>query len=151
MAQLQRVDGQVELKCHADMNFDLWANKINLFLIICPDKIKNMHVEGQWNKAGSVITTYYAINRVNMSLKARVLEIDEKNKLVRYKYFDGLITEKYYKTLQSKLQVIPKGNGCIVKWSIEYEKINEDSPDANVYIDFLIAIAKDGDAYLCKA
>ena len=65
MAQLQRVDGQVELKCHADMNFDLWANKINLFLIICPDKIKNMHVEGQWNKAGSVITTYYAISKYN--------------------------------------------------------------------------------------
>ncbi|KMS99107.1 hypothetical protein BVRB_2g047890 [Beta vulgaris subsp. vulgaris] len=78
-------------------------------------------------------------------------EIDEKNMSVRYSYHDGFIMDNYYKSLTSKLQAIPKDKGCIVKWSFEYEKINDDAPDANVHIDFLLAISKDMDAHLCRA
>ncbi|KAL2943850.1 Kirola [Bienertia sinuspersici] len=70
-------------------------------------------------------------------------EIDEENKFVRYSYNDGLILKNFYKTLSSKIQVASKGEGCIVKWSFEYEKKNEDVPDPKLYIDFLLGVAKD--------
>ncbi|KAL2926705.1 MLP-like protein 34 [Bienertia sinuspersici] len=56
--------------------------------------------------------------------------------------------KKYYNTFNSKIQVVVNNvnDGCIVKWSFEYEKMNENAPQPKMYIDFLLATAKDIDA-----
>ncbi|XP_057249091.1 kirola [Beta vulgaris subsp. vulgaris] len=154
MAKLHRVEGQIELKCEADKYFDVWAHKMYLIQNMCPDKVqKPVLLEGAWNKVGALVSGNYVINEIGekATLKARMNEIDEKGMSVRYSYHDGFIMEKYYKSLTSKVQAIPKGKGCIVKWSFEYEKMKEDAPDANVYVDFMLAMSKDMCAYLCKA
>ncbi|CAO2814427.1 unnamed protein product [Amaranthus hypochondriacus] len=155
MAQFHRAQGEVELKCDADKFFDLWAHKIYHVAKICPDKIqKTVLNEGEWNKVGALITGYYVINETgeSSSLKSRVKEIDEKKRYTRYTYHEGLIMENYYNSFEAKMEVTKNGNannGCIVKWSFEYEKKNKDAPDANVYIHFMLSMAKDVDAHLC--
>ncbi|KMS99105.1 hypothetical protein BVRB_2g047870 [Beta vulgaris subsp. vulgaris] len=154
MAKLQRVEGEIELKCQADKYFDVWAQKIYTVKKMCPDKVQKIVLnEGDWNKVGGVVDVCYAINKVgeNASLKARMNEIDEKAMSIRYSYHDGFVMEKYYKSFTSKVQAIPKGKGCTVKWSFEYEKIQEEAPDANVYVDFMLDMSKDMDAHLCAA
>ena len=61
--------------------------------------------------------------------------------------------ENYYKSFEAKMEVTKNGNGngCIVEWSFEDEKKNKDAPDANVYIHFMLAMAKAVDAHLCMA
>ncbi|XP_057525988.1 kirola-like [Amaranthus tricolor] len=154
MAQLYRLQGQIELKCEADKFFDVWAHKIYLVQKICPDKVqKTVLNKGEWHKPGAELTGYYVINDVgeSASIKTRVDEIDEKNRCVVHSYHEGYIMEKLYRSFTSKMQVTPKGKGCVITWSYEYEKMIEDAPDANLYLHFNFAMATDVDAYLCKA
>ncbi|KAK9706941.1 hypothetical protein RND81_07G162500 [Saponaria officinalis] len=82
----------------------------------------------------------------------KVAEVSEKNKWVRYEYLDGQVLRNYYSELKSKFEVIPNGEeGCLVKWSLEYEKKSEDAPNADIYVHFMLGVAKDMDAHLCSA
>uniref|UniRef100_A0A803LBS8 Bet v I/Major latex protein domain-containing protein n=2 Tax=Chenopodium quinoa TaxID=63459 RepID=A0A803LBS8_CHEQI len=153
MSQLQRVEGEVELKCDADKFFDVWARKLYLAHGMSPEKVPKMElIEGEWHKVGAVMVGHYYISNIGERafLKTRVEELDEENKLVRYSYHDGQILKSFYKTLKSMIQITPKGEGCIVKWSCEYEKMNEDVPEPNAYLDFMLDVAKDIDGFLCK-
>lgn len=71
--------------------------------------------------------------------------------LIIYSLFDGEVSESY-KSLKGILQVIDKGDGGVVKWTFEYEKLKEDitaaSPDS--YLDFAVKVTKDIDAHLVK-
>ncbi|XP_021735395.1 MLP-like protein 34 [Chenopodium quinoa] len=85
MAQLRSVEGQVELKCHADNFFDVWAGKAHLISKISPNKIAKVElVEGEWNKVGAVISWTYLIDDNGetslISAKTRVEELNFKNR-----------------------------------------------------------------------
>ncbi|XP_021735424.1 MLP-like protein 34 [Chenopodium quinoa] len=154
MAQLHRNEGQIELNCEAEKFFDIWAHKMYLISNMSPNKIqKSVLNEGEWDKVGAVITGSYVINETGerATLKARIDEIDEKNRTVKYSYHDGFIMEKYYKSFTATMQATPKsGNkGCIITWCFEYEKMNDDAPNANMYLDFMLSMANDMDAHLC--
>ncbi|XP_039065395.1 MLP-like protein 165 [Hibiscus syriacus] len=49
---------------------------------------------------------------------------------------------------QTELCVTPKGEGSLVKWTVEYEKQNDDVPKPVKYRDFYTNRSKDVDAYL---
>lgn len=154
MAKIVRVEGQKELKCQADKFFDIWARKPYLVPKMCPDKMLSIElIEGDWGKVGAVKNWNYVINDVgeHANVKTRVEELDEEKRLVKYSHHDGLILKKYNNTLISKVQATPQEEGCIVKWSFEYEKMNEAAPEATVFVDFMLAMAKDIDACLCRA
>ena len=76
--------------------------------------------------------------------------IDEENKSVTYKVMDGEIA-KNYKVFKTTLQVTPKVNGSSLKWSIEYEKANEEVPTPIKYTDFMSAMTKAVEAYHVNA
>ena len=76
--------------------------------------------------------------------------IDEENKSISYKTIDGEIA-KHYTFFQSILQVTPKGNGSLVKWTIEYEKANEEVPTPDKYFDFAVNLSKAVESYLVNA
>uniref|UniRef100_A0A803NEL5 Bet v I/Major latex protein domain-containing protein n=1 Tax=Chenopodium quinoa TaxID=63459 RepID=A0A803NEL5_CHEQI len=119
MAQLRSVEGQVELKCHADNFFDVWAGKAHLISKISPNKIAKVElVEGEWNKVGAVISWTYLIVTTSPSSP-------------RWKSFHG--------------------EGCIMKWSIEYEKMNEDAAEPKMHVALSLELAKEIDAHGCSA
>lgn len=86
------------------------------------------------------------------SAKEKIEAIDDDNKIISYSLFDGEISEGY-KSLRGTLQVINKENGGIVKWTFEYEKLQENitaaSPDS--FLDFAAKVTKDIDDHLVKA
>ncbi|KAK9742134.1 hypothetical protein RND81_03G150700 [Saponaria officinalis] len=152
MAQLHKVEGQVEIKSNANKFFEIWARKTNLISEWCRDKYPKIELnEGTyWHSLGAIITWhFFALGRHDY-VKTIVAEIDDDNKIVSYDYTEGHgQLRSNYKSLKSKIQAIPKGEGCIVKWSFEYEKKCENVPDARIYIDFLLDCAKNIDARLC--
>ncbi|KAL2940079.1 MLP-like protein 31 [Bienertia sinuspersici] len=60
MAKLQKVEGQIELKCHADKFFEVWCQKPYLVTKMCPKKFPKIELhEGDWHKVGGVTTWNY--------------------------------------------------------------------------------------------
>ena len=54
-----------------------------------------------------------------------------------------------YQSFKAKTQAIKAGNGgCIVKWTFEFEKANENAPDPKAFAELGDKVAKGLDAYL---
>ena len=73
--------------------------------------------------------------------------IDDKKYLVTYKVTGGILKEMY-KSFKFIIQAIPKGEGSLVHWTLEYEKLNADDPDASSMLQFAVGQSKDVDAHL---
>ena len=73
--------------------------------------------------------------------------IDDKKYLVTYKVTGGILKEMY-KSFKFTIQAIPKGEGSLVHWTIEYEKLNADDPDVSSMLQFCVGQSKDVDAHL---
>ncbi|XP_029126193.1 kirola-like [Cajanus cajan] len=74
--------------------------------------------------------------------------IDEQDKTINFKLFGGDINQQY-KSFKLILQVIDKNDGgAAVKWTIEYEKINEDIDPPHGYMDYFDKSTKEMDAYV---
>lgn len=58
---------------------------------------------------------------------------------------------KYYKTFKPTFQLTPKGDGCLAKLTIEYEKLRADVPPPDKYFTMMFKMTKDVDAHLVKA
>ncbi|KNA20603.1 hypothetical protein SOVF_050850 [Spinacia oleracea] len=140
MAQLQKVEGQTQLKCQADKFFDIWVHNIFLVSKMSPLNFPKIELnEGVCcDRVGSDLIWNYAIGECGekASVTTRIEEIDKEKRYVKYSCHDGLMMKEYYKSLMSKIEATPncEGQGCIVKWSFEYEKLNENAPEPDIYI-----------------
>ncbi|KAE8694172.1 Detected protein of unknown function [Hibiscus syriacus] len=150
MAQTRKIDVQVEVKSSADKFFDAFNTKAHLM----PNTITQLFsgvklLQGDWNSLGSVRLWQYVLGGKQLDVK-ETREVDEKTRTIVYTLMDGEIGN-LYKTWKSILSVTPKGEGSLVKWTIEYEKQNDDVPDPVEYLDFYTTWCKDVDAYLLNA
>ncbi|KAF9587832.1 hypothetical protein IFM89_005836 [Coptis chinensis] len=77
----------------------------------------------------------------------KIEEIDDEKMLLVLNVYEGNV-RSYYKLFIVKVQVIPGEERNMVKWTVEYEKENEDMPDPHDYMD-LYSVENDKlDAYL---
>lgn len=83
-----------------------------------------------------------------MTFEKERLEIaDEANKTVGYTVIDGELLN-FYKVFKATFQVVPKGEGCLVKGSFEYEKAADEVPEPDNVRVLAEQTFKDLDAYL---
>ncbi|KAK9725844.1 hypothetical protein RND81_05G173500 [Saponaria officinalis] len=153
MAKIQRVEGEIELKCEADEFFEVWARKPYLASKMCPNKHPKIELhEGNWDSVGSILTWNYVLDDGERSfVRTKIEEVDETNKCVTYNVVDGHVLKTFYNSFKPKVQAIQKGARCIVKWNFEFEKKNESAPEPTKYLDFLLSSAKDIDHHLSQA
>ncbi|PON53315.1 Bet v I type allergen [Parasponia andersonii] len=152
MAQRAKSEVQLELKCSAQSFYEIFRSKQHLLPKVCPELIKDINViKGDWESLGSIKQWAYNVPAGNCEAVEEALEaIDDENKRLTFKLLDGEIT-KYYKNVKSTIQVTGKDEGgSSVKWSLEYEKQNEDLPEPIKYLDLFPVLTKSVDAYLNK-
>lgn len=53
-----------------------------------------------------------------------------------------------YKNFKIVVQATPKGEGSLVHWIMEYEKLKEDVPEPNTLLQFAVELSKDIDTHL---
>ena len=83
--------------------------------------------------------------------KETIEAIDEQNKSITYNIFDGDISQ-HYKVFKLILQVIEKNDGgASVKWTVEYEKINDNVEPPYGYMEYFDKCTKEMDGHLLKA
>ncbi|KAI3901117.1 hypothetical protein MKW92_042938 [Papaver armeniacum] len=77
---------------------------------------------------------------------------DDETMTIRHMAVGGDLMNDY-KKFHATLVVNPKdnGHGSIVKWTIDYEKLNEDSPVPIPYLRFFNQLTKDLNSHLCAS
>ncbi|MCL7024364.1 hypothetical protein MKW94_001659 [Papaver nudicaule] len=109
-------------------------------------------IEGNWVSTGCVKEWNYIIDGKPLSVKEKTTLVDDTTRTIVHSVFDGEIIE-VYKKLDATLCVTPNatGHGCLVHWTIEYEKVNEDCPTPIAYLDLVDKMTKDLDSRLCSS
>lgn len=94
-----------------------------------------------WTTTEGKVTTY----------KESIEAIDDEKKSVSFNIFDGDVGEDY-KNFKLHLHLIDKEEGgAITVWTIEYEKLNEDTKPPYRFLDIINLATKDIDAHALKA
>ncbi|TKY68677.1 MLP protein 31 [Spatholobus suberectus] len=142
-----KVVTEIEIRSSAVQFFNVFANQLHNLQNISGGVHHGKLHEGDWHDIGSVkswtLTTEGKVETMKESIEA----IDEENKLITFKFFDGEIG-KNYKLFRLHVQGIDKEEGgSIAKWTIEYEKLNEDIPPPYRYLDVITTTTTDIDAH----
>ncbi|KAI3882512.1 hypothetical protein MKW92_033509 [Papaver armeniacum] len=153
MAQLHKLGFETEVKCSADKYFGMYSHNVTQLPRFVPNIFKSVEViEGDATRVGSIRLWKYVMEGKEMAAKDRLTAFDKEKKSITYEMLEGEIMN-YYKALSAKLDVIPKqcaaGNGSLVKWSLEFEKVNDDIPNPTACIDLLRCITKELSSQLC--
>ncbi|KAI3935374.1 hypothetical protein MKW98_027194 [Papaver atlanticum] len=157
MAQHHTISGLVgqlviesEVNCNADSYYKIW--KHHEHLPNATPQISGVKVtEGNGTTSG-------CIKQWNYTVEGKIQHILEKTtynddtRTICHSHIEG-DTMKKYKKFDGILMVKPKanGHGSIVSWTIEYEKINEDSPVPIDYLGLAQSLIEDVNSHICTS
>ncbi|KAH7516335.1 hypothetical protein FEM48_Zijuj10G0124100 [Ziziphus jujuba var. spinosa] len=148
MALVCKLETEVEFKSSAEKMYNLIKGQNHHI----PNVSNGIHAvdvhEGDWETSGSVKLWKYTVEEKEETFKEKV-EIDDENKKVTLVCLEGHCLD-HYKSYKASFKVTPKGESGVVAITLNYEKRQNDSPDANKYLQFLVNVIRDIDAYLIK-
>ncbi|XP_038694523.1 MLP-like protein 423 isoform X1 [Tripterygium wilfordii] len=152
MASSGVLEVEIDIKSHADKFWKDIRNSTTLFPKYFPDQYKTIEIlEGDGKAAGSVRLFTYAEGSPLVKIsKEKIDTVDEANKKVSYSVIEGDLL-KYYKSFKGKIEVSPKGDGCLVKWTCEYEKVSDDVEVPHIIKDFVVKNFTEVDDLIQKA
>jgi len=143
-----KVEADVEIKASPEKFHEILGGRPHHISNVCPDKIQGCALhEGDWGTEGSVIYWDYVHDGQAKVAKEKIEAIDETNKSITFKVIEGDLL-KEYKSFKIFVQASPKGEGSLVHWSMEYEKLKEDVPEPKTLLQFAVDMSKDIDGHL---
>ncbi|KAF9597262.1 hypothetical protein IFM89_016403 [Coptis chinensis] len=142
----------VEVKSPADKFWRGLEDSATIFPKIFPERIKSVEiVEGDGLKPGSIRILKYVEGTPGITFAKEKMELlDDENKTLVYSVIDGEITH-LYKSFKVHLHVVPKEEGSVVKWGLEYEKASEEVPEPDHIKQTATKAFNCLDAYLLQA
>ncbi|KAF8040172.1 hypothetical protein BT93_B2410 [Corymbia citriodora subsp. variegata] len=147
-----KLEVEIDIQSSADKFYNLFKSQIYHLPTISSDIFQKVELhDGDWNSSGAVKHWNYTLDGKALTVKEKV-KVDDENKSITLNIMEGDIL-KEFKSFKSIEQATAKadGNGSTVKWTIEYEKLNESVAEPKSYTDALIKITKDVDAHLLNA
>ncbi|KAK7844880.1 MLP-like protein 43 [Quercus suber] len=148
MSLIEKIEAEVEIKASAKRFHETNSKRIAEVPKLSPNFVQSVDLlEGEWGKEGSVMCWYFVFDGKAVMSKEVIETIDDKNYLATYKVIGGILKEMY-KSFKFTIQVIPKGEESMVHWTLEYEKLNADDPDASSMLQYLLRQSKEVDAHL---
>ncbi|KAK2407614.1 MLP protein [Trifolium repens] len=141
---------ELGIKTPAEKFFKLFSSELHEVQNAC-ERIHHtkLHEGEDWHDTDSVKHWTYVIDGEVHTCYDSLEEVDEQNKKLIFKLFGGDI-DKHYKVFKLIIEVIDKGDHAGVKWTVEYEKLNEDIDAPNGWMDYLSKCTRDIDAHLLK-
>ncbi|KAF5450585.1 hypothetical protein F2P56_030920 [Juglans regia] len=150
MSQLVgKVDIEVEIKASARAFYEVHTERLYDSPKLCPHYIPRVDlVEGGWRDVGSVMDWYLLWEGKTVISKEIYEHKDDEKLSVTFKVIGGLLMEAF-KSFKFIIQATPKDKGgCLVRWTLEYEKLKEDVPDPKEMLNFAAELTKEMDANL---
>ncbi|GMJ13338.1 MLP-like protein 28 [Hibiscus trionum] len=151
-ALAHKLEVDVEIKASPEQFHDMFANKPHHVHHTCSDKIQGCDLhEGEWGKVGTVVHWSYVHDGKAKKAKEVVEAIDPDKNLITFRVIEGDLMEEY-KSFVITIQASPKsdGNGSVVHWTLEYEKLHEGVDHPETLLEFVRDVSKDIDAHLTQ-
>ncbi|XWS34488.1 hypothetical protein CRYUN_Cryun21dG0042500 [Craigia yunnanensis] len=151
MAQIRKMDCQVEIKSPAYEFYDAFKTKAQLMPKMANQVITDIKLlQGDWDSVGAVRLWTYIAGDKSETIKEKLVHVDDKNKTLVFRMLEGDVLNSY-KSWNTILNITPMGEGTMVKWTMEFEKQIENIADPVKYADFFTIWTKNVDAYLLNA
>ncbi|KAK8464342.1 hypothetical protein PHAVU_011G182500 [Phaseolus vulgaris] len=147
-----KISTEIGVHATAAKWFNLLATKLHHLQNIS-DRIHGtkLHHGQDWHHSESIKHWTYTIDGKVTTCQESIESVDEANKTIIYKLFDGDIDHQY-KLFKLVFQAIDNNNGAaIIKWTVEYERLAEEVDPPYGYIEYLHKCTADIDAHLLKA
>ncbi|OIV95101.1 hypothetical protein TanjilG_21491 [Lupinus angustifolius] len=131
--------------------FNLFHKNLSHVQNIC-ERVHQAHIhEGDWHTIGSVKNWTFIIDGKPVKHKEKIEAIDENKKTITWSFFDDDLGQQY-KVFILTMELNEKDDGSyLLKWTIEYELVNENVEPPYSYLDFLNKSSKHVDDYLVGA
>ncbi|MCL7025070.1 hypothetical protein MKW94_001175 [Papaver nudicaule] len=140
-----------EVNCDADKYYNIWKHHEDV-----PNAVPHQYtgvkvVEGHGITSGCVKEWDYIHDGKTLVVK-ETTTYDDENRTIHHSAVGGDVLNDY-KKFDAILAVKPKasGKGCIVSWTIDYVKLNEDSPVPIGYLGFFQQNIEDLNTHLCDS
>ncbi|OWM83063.1 hypothetical protein CDL15_Pgr011745 [Punica granatum] len=120
---------------YEDINLEIMNNHIYIYIYIYIQFLTNYASECVDGKSG-VFKEKVEFDDASMTITLHGIEGDVYNE---------------YKVYRPICKVVPKNRGSVAKLVIEYERVNEDAPIPNKFMDLFVSMTKDIDAHAYAA
>ncbi|XP_022955481.1 MLP-like protein 43 isoform X2 [Cucurbita moschata] len=148
MALYGKLETDIEIRASAEKFHEIIHQRPHHISNICSDKIQGVELhEGEWDKVGTILYWRYVHDGKNCAMKIVIEAVDEKNNSFTWKVLEGDLLE-YYKSFRIRVQSIPKDEGSVIHFTLEYEKLHEGIPDSHSLLQLCADVSKDIEAYL---
>ncbi|CAA7033758.1 unnamed protein product [Microthlaspi erraticum] len=141
---------EVPLKGLAEKHYKRWRNENHLFPDAVGHHIQGVNIhDGDWDSHGAIKSWNYTLNGKPEVYKEK-REIDDEKMTVTSRGMEGHAME-LYKVFDIIFQFIPKSReGCVCKFTLIWEKRNQDSPEPISYMKLLKSLVADMDDHILK-
>ncbi|KAJ4840591.1 hypothetical protein Tsubulata_021426 [Turnera subulata] len=141
---------EVEIKTDAITFHDLFTRRPHHISIMSPENITGVEVhDGDFGTEGATLMCNYVHAGFPMIAKELIEVVDDVNFSSTYRMIEGDLL-KHYKVFKTTVKATPKasGEGSMVLWHYDYEKLNEGIPDPHPLLEYATNITKDIEGYL---
>ncbi|MED6155569.1 hypothetical protein PIB30_006438 [Stylosanthes scabra] len=148
--KMQKLESVFDIKADAKKFYDVFCNKTHHVAKACPHKIKSVEIhQGVWGTERSIISWNFVLDGKASACKEIVEDIDKENNKVSFRVLEGDLLKHHYKSFKFILHVVPKKEGgSKVHWTLEYEKMNDNTPDPHAMMQLAAEVSKDLEAHL---
>ncbi|KAJ8770244.1 hypothetical protein K2173_012652 [Erythroxylum novogranatense] len=147
MANISKLQIEVEVTSEADEFFNTYRAKAHIVPKTSSENVHGVEIhEGDFDSAGAIKTWTFNLDGKIQTIKGKI-EVDEENKTITSTAIEGDVLN-LYKSFIVILQIIPNGEGSLVRWTWEYEKVDDDVPDPKKFQDLAANLTKDVDSYV---
>ncbi|CAL2232540.1 unnamed protein product [Prunus armeniaca] len=148
MSYSGKVETDVEIKAPAVKFHEFFTQRPHHLSNICSDKIKGCDLhDGDWGKVGSVVNWNYIHDGKAKVAKVVFEAIDDEKNSITMRVVEGDLLE-HYKSFKITIQATPKGEGSVVHWTFEYEKVHGDVTDPHTLLQLAVDLTTDIGAHL---
>ncbi|KAG5001017.1 hypothetical protein AAZX31_08G226600 [Glycine max] len=151
MSLVGKISTEIGVHATAAKWFNLFATQLHHVQNLT-DRVHEtkLHHGDDWHHNESIKHWTCTIDGKITTCLESIESVDEPNKTITYKLFGGDIGHKY-KVFKLIFQAIDTDHGgVIIKWTVEYEKIDENVDPPYGYIEYLHSGSKQIDGNLLK-
>ncbi|XP_057732736.1 MLP-like protein 43 [Arachis stenosperma] len=148
-SQVQKIETEFPIKADAKEFYDVFCNKTHQVAKAWPDIVKSVVIhEGEWGTERSIISWNYVYDGKACVAKEIIEDIDKEDNKMSFRVLEADLLN-HYKSFKFLLHAVPKKEGgSMVHWTIEYEKINDNTSDPHTLLQLVVQESKQVEAHL---
>ncbi|KAI3925235.1 hypothetical protein MKW92_015031 [Papaver armeniacum] len=154
----RKIEVEFKVKCSAEKFYSMMTRDVLKLPRYAPQNIHNVQVlsgEGELRLGSVSVWDYVLDNKPSgVRTRAKITAMDHQNMSLTFTILDGYLMDDYTSFVSTLTTTTPTqrdGNyNCLVKWSVQYQKANDNVADSTYFMKMLDDFTKELDTNLLK-